>query len=89
MISIAERVKAMLTRRHDFTTTFSTPHGERVLQEIYSYGGLLNAAPKENLERFEGRRDMALHIAEILRMTPAEIRRIVQPSSSIEGDYDE
>lgn len=85
-MSLLERVKNSLQRRTAFKEVFSSPSGERVLAELANYCGILKAAPAEHLERFEGQRDVYLHIAAILSMTPSDIRRIVEQQSAAEGD---
>jgi hypothetical protein len=83
-------MKNSLQRRTAYKGLFSSPSGERVLEDLADFCGILKAAPYEHIERAEGRRDVYLHIVSILSMTPADIRRIVEQQTAREGDpYDD
>ncbi len=85
-MSLLDRVKNSLQKRTAYKDTFSSQAGERVLADRASFCGILKAAPYEHIERAEGRRDVYLHIASILSMTPSDIRRIVENQTAREGD---
>ena len=91
-MSLLERVRIALNRRNAFVQTFSGPSGDLVLQELASYCGIMKAAPNDpdQMSRFEGQRDVYLHITSLLRMTPQDVRRIVENKTAESGDpYDD
>lgn len=90
-MSLLERVRDGLNRRNAFVQTFSGPSGDLVLRELAAYCGVLNAAPTdpEQIARFEGRRDVYLHLTALLSMTPADVRRIVENRTAQSGDPDD
>lgn len=89
-MNVREVLGALLTQRHqNYVKTFSGPVPERVLADLARFcrAGETTFHPDPRVHAvLEGRREVWLRIQKYLRMTPADIDRLVRAGKEEGGD---